>query len=245
MKKTIAVWFSCGAASAIAAKLTIDKFKKDYNILVVNNPVTEEHPDNRRFLKDVEEYIQHSIIEAKNPKYPSCSIVDVFERERYMSGVQGAVCTRLLKREARYHFEIIHRIDYHILGFTVDEWKRQKNFMQRERADVIPLLCSELITKEDCFSILRRAGIKLPKIYELLYPNANCIGCIKSESPTYWNMVRVDFPEVFIMRAVQSREIGCKLVKYKGKRIFLDELPPDAVGGKIKNWECGIFCDNY
>lgn len=76
-------------------------------------------------------------------------------------------------------------------------------------------------------------------------PNANCIGCVKATSPSYWNMIRRLFPDVFEARAKQSREIGCKLVRYKGKRIFLDELPEDAVGGKIKSWECGIFCDTY
>ena len=55
--------------------------------------------------------------------------------------------------------------------------------------------------------------------------------------------VRDKHPEVFEQRAEQSRRIKCKLVKLKGKRIYLDELPADAKGGKIKSYECGIFCD--
>ena len=54
-KKTIAVWFSCGAASAIAAKKTIELYEKTHNIIIVNNPILEEHEDNRRFLNDVAE----------------------------------------------------------------------------------------------------------------------------------------------------------------------------------------------
>ena len=52
-------------------------------------------------------------------------------------------------------------------------------------------------------------------------------------------------PEVFKDRAEKSREYGTKLVRLKGKRIFLDELPLDAVGRPMKNMEveCGIFCD--
>lgn len=61
--------------------------------------------------------------------------------------------------------------------------------------------------------------------------------------PTYWNLVRKTFPEVFNQRAEQSRLIGCKLARRKGKRIFLDELLETDKGGKIKNYECGIFCD--
>jgi hypothetical protein len=87
------------------------------------------------------------------------------------------------------------------------------------------------------------AGIKLPEIYNLGFPNANCIGCVKSQSPTYWNLVRKHFPEVFEERVEQSRKIGVRLVKRKGERIFLDELKPTEYGGKIKSWECGIFCE--
>jgi hypothetical protein len=75
----------------------------------------------------------------------------------------------------------------------------------------------------------------LPLIYSLGYPNANCIGCVKSQSPTYWNLVRKTFPDVFEERAIQSRRIGCKLVKLKGKRIYLDELLETDKGGKIKS----------
>ena len=48
----VAVWFSCGAASAAALKLTVDKYGAD-NVYAVNNPVVEEHYDNKRFAEDV------------------------------------------------------------------------------------------------------------------------------------------------------------------------------------------------
>lgn len=36
-----------------------------------------------------------------------------------------------------------------------------------------------------------------------------------------------------------------KLVRYSGKRIFLEELDPTAKGNRMKNldFECGIFCE--
>ena len=57
--------------------------------------------------------------------------------------------------------------------------------------------------------------------------------------------MRKEDPEVVEHRANQSRDIGAKLVKWKGERIFLDELDPKAYGGKMKdlNFECGIFCE--
>jgi hypothetical protein len=76
------------------------------------------------------------------------------------------------------------------------------------------------------------------------YPNANCIGCVKATSPTYWNHVRKMHPIVFESRSKQSRRIGAKLVRVKGTRIFLDELSPLSMGRRMKNldFECGIFC---
>jgi len=241
--KTIAVWFSCGAASAIAAKQIIDKYSKTNDILIVNNPIKEEHEDNRRFLKDIEEWLQHPIIQAKNKDFPNASIVEVFNKRKYMSGIKGAPCTKLLKKHARYEFEMNNKIDFHVLGFTFEEINRQERFNIFERSNTINILIDNKIIKYDCMQILRKSNIKLPVIYSLGFPNANCIGCVKATSPTYWNLVRKTFPNVFKQRAEQSRIIGARLVRVKGKRIFLDELKSTDRGAKIKSWECGIFCN--
>lgn len=241
--KTIAVWFSCGAASAVAAKKTIEIYGEKNTVLVINNPVDEEHPDNKRFLKDVEKWLGQPIIIATNSKLGHTSAFKIWEKRKYMAGREGAPCTMLLKKEARYEFEQNNHIDYHVLGFTCEEWARALRFKLGERANFLYVLGAELITKTECFKIVVRAGLKLPAIYGMNFPNANCIGCVKSSSATYWNLVREVFPDVFEKMALKSREIGCRLVYWKKKRWFLDELPADAKGGKLKSIECGIFCD--
>lgn len=243
MRETIAVWFSCGAASAVAAKKTHEKYGDTHNILLINHPVHEEDEDNRRFLKDVSRWVGADIIEFSNPDFESTSAVDVWEKRKYMSGNKGAPCTVILKKSARYAFESIHKIDWHVLGFTAEEKHRHDRFARWERENVIPVLIDAGITKDMCFEILTEAGIRLPDMYLMGYPNANCIGCVKATSPTYWNHVRKMHPEIFQQRAEQSRRLKVRLVRYKGKRIFLDELPPDAKGRKMKSYECGIFCD--
>lgn len=245
MKRNIVVWFSCGAASAVAAKKTIEIYGSDFNVIVVNNPIKEEHHDNQRFLMDVEEWIGQPIVRAINTTIDTISCVDIWEKRNFMSGPKGAPCTMLLKKAARYEFEKITDIDWHVLGFTADEEDRHEKFIKSERANSLPVLIGLDITKGRCFEILSEAGIKTPEIYEYGFPNANCIGCVKATSPTYWNLVRRTFPEVFLHRAEQSKRIGARLVRYKGKRIFLEELPVNAKGAKIKSWECGIFCDTY
>ena len=242
--KNIVVWFSCGAASAVAAKKTIEFYRNDNNVIIVNSPVINEHEDNNRFLKDCEIWFGQKIEKAINSKYPKCDITEVFDDRKYMSGVRGAPCTMILKKGARYEYEKNHKIDYHVLGFTLEEQKRQDRFSKFERENTIPVLIDLGITKRDCFDIIRKAKIELPFIYSLGYSNANCIGCVKSQSPTYWNLVRKTFPKIYKERAEQSRKIGVKLVKVKGKRIYLDELKVTDLGGKIKNWDCGLFCDS-
>jgi len=245
--ETIAVWFSCGAASAVAAKKTIEKYGKTYCIRVLNNPVAEEDEDNRRFLKDVQNWLGIYIETVSSKKFPSNSAVDVWEKRQFMSGTAGAPCTLELKKYARQDWEKENHTDWHVLGFTYEEKPRHDRFVMTERSNVIPVLIDAKITKADCYSILQSEGLELPRVYSLGYPNANCIGCVKATSPTYWSHVKSVHPDVFQQRAEQSRRIGAKLVRYKGKRLFLDELPEGAKGNPMKNMdiECGLFCEEW
>lgn len=242
---TITVWFSCGAASAVAAKTTVDIYGTIANVIIVNNPVIEEHPDNRRFMKDVELWIGRPIFTATNPKYPSCSAREVWTKRSFMAGREGAPCTLELKKRARQQWESLNTTDWLVMGFTSDELRRSLRFSQSERSNLLPVLINQGLSKNDCFNILIRNGIKLPEMYTLGYPNANCIGCVKATSPTYWNHVRKTHPHVFDDRAKQSREIGAKLVRVNGKRIYLDELEKHAKGKPMRKMtiECGIFCE--
>ena len=244
-KPLTVVWFSSGAASAVAAYLTVQRYGQHHNVRIVNNPVAEEHVDNKRFLNDVQDWIGQEIETATNRNYPDASCVQVWEKRRYMSGVQGAPCTLELKKKARQQWEENHNPDWHVLGFTVEEKKRHDRFTMTERSNVLPVLIEAGMTKVDCYAFLQKRHIEPPLIYKLGYPNANCIGCVKASSPTYWNHVRKMHPEVFAKRAEQSRAIGAKLVTVKGNRMFLDELDPEAIGRPMKNldFECGLFCE--
>jgi len=246
-KKVIAVWFSCGAASAVAAHLTIKKYGGLCDVRVINNPVAEEDDDNRRFLHDVEDWIGQEIEICTNKKFPSASAVDVWAKRKFMSGVAGAPCTLLLKKEARQQWEAENHVDFHVLGFTSEEEGRHERFVRTERENVLPVLIDAQYSKLDCYQLLRANGIKPPRVYEMGYPNANCIGFVKASSPTYWNHVRKVHPDVFEERASQSRELGAKLVRVNNQRIFLDELHPDALGKPMKNldFECGLFCEEW
>jgi len=75
-------------------------------------------------------------------------------------------------------------------------------------------------------------------MYDLGYPNNNCIGCVKG-GMGYWNKIRIDFPDVFEQRAKEERLIGHSCIK----GCFLDELDPNR-GRNIEIFpECGIACE--
>lgn len=243
---TVAVWFSCGAASAVAAKLTLDRYRgTGVNVRVLNNYIAEEDADNVRFKHDVAKWLGVEIETVASKRYPKQSCVEVWNTRKFMSGPMGAPCTIELKKYARQVWEHENNPNWHVLGFTADELTRHKRFTLTERSNVIPVLIEAGYTKGDCFRYLLEAEIELPRLYKDGYPNANCIGCVKATSPTYWNLVRNKHPAVFDERAEQSRRLGARLVRYAGERIFLDELPANAVGQPLKNMdiECGIFCE--
>lgn len=234
-----------GAASAVAAKLASEKHS---NLRIVNNPVAEEHEDNIRFLHDVEKWIGIKVEKSVNMSFPDASGDTVWRKRKYMSGRKGAPCTGELKKEARRQWEDLNSWEgYHVFGYTSEEKHRHD---RSEGMKLLPILIDAGMTKQDCFDMVKDAGIELPAVYSMSsrfgtgFPNANCIGCVKATTPTYWNHVRETFPEVFKARAELSREIGCRLTRVKGKRIFLDELHPDARGRsmKIMKTECGIIC---
>lgn len=241
----IVVWFSNGAASAIAWQETLRRYGNLCRVTAVNNPVAEEDEDNLRFGHDVAAWLGQELIFWRSRRFPSGSAVDVWETERAMVFPHGAPCTKHLKKRARQEYEKVHRVDWHVLGFASEEKARHKRFILTERDNVLPVLIEAGLTRQQCHDRLLAEGVQPPRVYAEGYPNANCIGCVKSASPTYWNLVRRTRPEIFAARAEQSRRLGVRLVTYKGERMFLDELSPDAIGRPLNTMkiECGVFCE--
>lgn len=245
-KETIVVWFSCGAASAVAAKKTIEIYAGEYNIRIVNNPIVEEDEDNRRFLKDVERWLGQDIEICINPKFPNHSAVEVWDKKKFMSSPYGAPCTLELKKKARIYWENNNNFSFLVMGFTKEEYHRYKRFKLTEKDNLIAPLVDLGLSKSDCFSIISNAGIRLPISYERGLPNANCIGCVKSSSVKYWQTIRDKFPEIFRSRLEQSERIGAKLIKIGEERHFLSALPKSPAQEELNyetEIECGIFCE--
>lgn len=238
MKRVIA-WFSCGAASAVAAKKAIEKYGPGVEVCYCDTSASE-HPDNPRFLAEVERWLGVDIRRLRSDKY--ASVDDVFEQRRYMAGIQGAICTVEMKKVPRFKFQ--RPDDTHVFGLTADEGGRIRRFESGNPDMLLDWVLRDAgITKADCYRLLAEAGVRLPAMYALGYRNNNCLGCVKATSPAYWAKVRRDFPEVFERRAQQSRSIGVKLTRVRGRRVFLDELPQGDFGRyKTEDISCGPEC---
>jgi len=238
------VWFSCGAASAVAAKMALEKYP-DAEVLYCDT-LAYEHDDNIRFLRDVESWLGKDIKLLKSEKYSD--IYDVFDKTGWLIGVGGARCTTELKKNVRKAYQL--EDDVHIFGLTADEEKRIDRFEdQNPELEVEWVLQEAGIVKKDCYRILQQAGIELPAMYKLGYNNNNCIGCIKGQAG-YWNKIRFDFPDAFEKMAKQERKMNVAINKtYAGdgkrKRVFLDELDPNAGRNvPMPDIECGVLCVN-
>jgi len=234
-------WFSCGAASAVASYMSVQEHP-DTEVLYCDT-LKYEHPDNKRFLKDVSRWVGKPIKMLRSQEYSD--IYDVFEKTGWLVGPLGARCTTELKKNVRMEYQLPD--DIHVFGFTVDEQKRIADFKDNfvdTRTDFI--LNRHVITKSDCYRILRDAGIKLPAMYLQGYKNNNCIGCVKG-GMGYWNKIRVDYPATFKRMAKLERKMGVTILKDRrgGKlvRMYLDELEPGRGRYDAEpDIECGVLC---
>ena len=238
--KTIC-WFSCGAASAVATKLTIESSE---NVEIYYTNTGSEHEDNERFLKECEEWFGQKINVLKSKVFND--IWEVFEKKRFLSSSYGAPCTGAMKKEPANGIWKVG--DREIFGYTADERHRLERFRRDnpERDIVCPLIDKNL-DKADCLGMLDRVGIELPTMYKLGFRNNNCIGCVKArDSVDYWKRIRKYFPDKFDKMAGFEREFkhAINRVSVKGEKIpvFLDEIEVGDPKGADPMISCGLFC---
>lgn len=231
--RTIA-WFSCGAASAVAAKLVPGS-------LPVYCETGSEHPDNARFMADCEAWLGQPVIRIRSADYADTWAV--WEKRRYLAGIDGAPCTVEMKVAPRLKFQ--RPTDIHVFGYTAD--KSDTDRATRLRANYPELtiktpLIDRGVSKEACLAMIERAGITLPPMYAMGFQNNNCIPCVKATSPAYWALVRQRFPAEFERMARLSRELDVRLCRIEGSRAFIDEIPADQTTTNPIQPSCDFLC---
>lgn len=71
----VLAWFSCGSASACAAKLAVEKYGDRCEVLYCDT-LAYEHPDNLRFLTDVERWVGKPVKILKSAEYS-----DIYDKD--------------------------------------------------------------------------------------------------------------------------------------------------------------------
>ena len=120
--------FSCGAASAVATKMALSQYGATQDVQIINAYLANEHEDNRRFLLDCQEWFRQEIVQLRDEKY-GADIIQVFRRERFMKGRNGAPCTKLLKRRLLDAWK--QPGDVMVFGYTAEEVDRLDDFRDR------------------------------------------------------------------------------------------------------------------
>ena len=218
----------------------------DKDVLPVNCGLGDsEDADNERFLKDCEQWFGKPIKILRSERF--ANIDEVFEKRRYHGDKNGAPCTSELKVAPRLNFQLPS--DTHLWGYTADpddvkrfERMRESYPQMKQRAPLI----ERGITKAGCLALLEKAGIDPPRVYALGFKSANCIGCVKATMPSYWALIRQEFPEVFARRADQCRRFGSRLTRLPGhgwERFFIDEIPEDFPPSAADQPRCDFLCE--
>lgn len=226
-------WFSGGVSSAIATYVSLAELDK-----IVYIEVADAHSDTERFVSECEQLFGMPIERIRSAKY--ANVDDVIHSRKYINGVGGAPCTLFLKKKVRQEWENAHFTEplTYFWGYDMEEKNRADRLENTliEFSHRFPLI-EKRLTKSDCHGMLENLGIKRPMMYELGYPNNNCIGCVKG-GMGYWNKIREDFPDVFKLRAAREREIGHSCIK----GVFLDELDPNRGKNNPVVASCSLDC---
>lgn len=241
MKKLKVCWISAGVSSFVAGYLAKDVDEWIYI------DIADQHEDSIRFIKDCEKAIGKQIQIIKSNEY-RCVEDCIRTYGGFVNRNNGfAPCTNWLKKRVRKQWELEHK-DYEITyvwGFDCDEKNRASRTIEsNQQANHEFPLIEKNLSKQDVHGYFERNfNFKRPYMYELGYPNNNCIGCIKG-GMGYWNHIRKDFPEVFESRAKLEREIGYSILKESdGTPLYLDELEENRGKMDIEIFsDCSIMC---
>ena len=234
---SVVAWFSAGAASAIAARITLAKYP---DAIVARCVIDTEHPDNWRFADDVAQWLGRSIVELRSDRYTDPW--DVWQKRRFLNGPHGALCTVELKKKVRQRFEdTFPEPPLQVFGYTVEE-KRRADIFRENNPEVLvwfPLIEAG-VSKTECFLAIEAAGLRLPDVYKPPFslPHANCIPCVKGGAG-YWNRIRVLRPDAFDRMVALEDEVGATVLNGTALR----DLPRDAGRDEpLELPECGLFC---
>lgn len=217
------VCFSGGHSSAMAAIETVRNVGAR-NTILLNHDISSqvEHPDIKRFKKDISEYVGVDITYANSPDFENNPPLKIaLNKKAFQTEAGKALCTYYLKTKPFYDWleANANKGDHIIYGFDSEERDR----IQR-RTDIIRAMgyVPEFPLAYGTRSIekVEDIGIARPATYKL-YRHANCIGCLKA-GLQHWYCVYCTRNDIFEEAKSAESIIGHSIIKGK----YLAEMEP-------------------
>lgn len=194
MKHIVSV--SSGLGSAYAWKLVCDRYGPE-NVVGVFTDVNGEHPDNYRFLAEVQYHLGSRLVKLTND---GRTIWDVMIEGRFLANTRVDICSRVLKREA-IHSWLRGNCDpkdttiYLGLDWTeMHRFDRAKPLWAKAGWTIAAPLCEPpYIHKSEAQAWLDEVGIKRPALYDMGMTHSNCGGgCVKAGIKQFKHLLAVD-----------------------------------------------------
>lgn len=217
MENSIINWWSGGITSAVACKVSQEKYGDRCRNIFLDTG--NEHEDTERFMGDCEKWYGQKIEILKSDKYNS--IQDVWYKHNSLNTANGAVCSYMLKRVVREKWEKKNSFSHQVFGFEFDKKEIQRaKSMSVNHPHIKPLypLIDSKLTKPDCLRMVEKAGIVIPTAYFLGFQNNNCLktGCVQG-GIGYWQKIMKENPDMFDSMAKVEHD----LTNNKGKPVTM------------------------
>lgn len=173
-------WFSCGCSSFLATYLLRDSIDR-----IVYIHINDQHPDTLRFLHDAEAILGRKVEVIQSEQFKS--VEEVIRWKKVVRTPHFAPCTLYLKKRVRTDWEAANLDEpcTYVWGYDLNERNRAKRMLEGmpEFDHEYPLI-DRMLSKEDVHGMCVELGIKRPVMYDMGYPNNNCIGCVRGGKVT-------------------------------------------------------------
>lgn len=219
------VMFSGGAGSWAAAKRVADQYGTDGLILLFADTLMEDE-DLYRFLRESAANVGGKLVWLKDGR----NVWEVFEDDKFLGNSRLANCSKYLKQipcrrwleqntdpdKAHVHVGIdwseIHRLPAIVEAYK--PWKAHA-----------PLCEKPYLSKDDIWDMLKREGIRRPRLYDVGMPHNNCGGfCVRAGHAQFAQLLRTH-RERFLYHEGKEQELR----EFLGKDVAILR---DRTGGK-------------
>lgn len=202
------VMYSGGVASYCAAKRVAELYGTDDLTLLFTDTRIEDQTL-YVFLRESAKDVGGKLIEIADGRTPW----EVFRDERMIGNTRADPCSKILKRQMAHSWikenckDVVDTLIH--LGFDWNEQHRVDGSREAWLPFAIsaPLCDKPYLEKSDMLSIVKEAGLTIPRLYEMGFPHNNCGGfCVKAGRAHFKHLLET-MPELYKHHEQREQEM--------------------------------------